>query len=157
TGVLKLQAEVARAIAREVNASLRPEQTTRWNRSRTVNPDAYHAYLQGHYFLHQNIRGVHKSIEWFQRSIEADPTYADSFAGLAQALIFAGIYEFRRFADVYQEARKAAERALALDARNAGAHNALADIKKGFEWDLAGAEREHRVALELSPSHLMTR
>ena len=33
----------------------------------------------------------------------------------------------------------------------------MADIKKGLEWDLTGAEREHRRALELCPSHLLAR
>jgi serine/threonine-protein kinase len=33
----------------------------------------------------------------------------------------------------------------------------LADVKKGLDWDLDGAEREQRRALELSPSHLLTR
>ncbi len=48
-------------------------------------------------------------------------------------------------------------KALELDESNAGAHNALADVKQGYDWDLAGAETEFQRALRLNPSHLLTR
>ena len=155
--VIALQGEVARAIARQVHASLRPEEQTRLEQSKSINPAAYEAYLEGAYFLQQNIRGVPRSMELFRKSIELDATYAPAHAGLAQALIFAGIYEFQPFAKAYTEARAAAQRALNLDSNNAASHNAMADIMKGLDWDLEAAEREQRLALRLSPSHLLTR
>jgi serine/threonine-protein kinase len=157
TDILALQGEVARAIAVEIRAALKPEEKSRWTRPREVNPEAYQAFLQGNYFLHQNIRGIAKSIDLFRRAIELDPTHADAHAGLAHALVYTGIYEIRPPAQAYTEARMAAQAALHLDAANAGAHNVLADVKKSFEWDLAGAEQEHHRALRLSPSHLLTR
>ena len=157
TDILALQGEVARAIALQVHASLKPEQISQLTQPRRVNPEAYQAFLQGNYFLHQNIRAIAKSIDWFRRAIELDPGHADAYTGLAHALVYTGIYEIRSPMEAYTEARAAAEKALQLDPSNAGAHNALADVKKSFEWDLAGAEKEHRRALELSPSHLLTR
>jgi tetratricopeptide (TPR) repeat protein len=157
TDVLSIQADIARAIALEIQASLRPEERTRLTQLRRVNPDAHQAYLQGNYFLHQNIRGITRSVEWFRRAIDLDSSYSDAYAGLAQALIFSGIYEFRPFSEAYSEARTTAAKALQLDESNAAALNALADIKKGLDWDLEGAEKEQRRALELSPSHLLTR
>jgi len=157
TNILTLQAEVARAIALEMRASLRPEESNRLRQSRRVDPESYQAFLQGNYFLHQNIRGVQKSIEWFRRSIELDPANADAHAGLAHALVYAAIYEFRPPAQAYAEARAAAEKALQFDPSNAGAHNVLADVKKSLDWDLAGAEEEHHRALQLNPNHLLTR
>ena len=77
--------------------------------------------------------------------------------GLAHALVYAAIYEMRPPAQAYVEARAAAEKALQLDASSAGAHNVLGDVKKSFDWDLAGAEEEHRRALQLNPNHLLTR
>src|SRR5262249_33869634 len=67
--VSTVQTEVARAIAEQVNAELRPAEKNRLARTRVINPEAYQAYLQGQYFLHQNIRGIPRSLEWFQRSI----------------------------------------------------------------------------------------
>ena len=155
--VSTLQAEVAQAIALQIKGSLKPEEGGRLTQLKRVTPEAYEALLRGNHFLHQNIPGIQKSIEWFRRAIELDPAYADAHAGLAHALVFSGIYEFRPPAHAYVEARAAAEKALQLDASNAGAHNVMADVKKSLEWDLAGAEQEQRRALQLSPSHLLTR
>ncbi|MFN0170021.1 MAG: protein kinase domain-containing protein [Bryobacteraceae bacterium] len=157
TNVSTLQAEVAQAIALQIKGSLKPEEGGRLTQQRRVTPEAYDAFLRGNHFLHQNIPGIQKSIEWFRRAIELDPAYADAHAGLAHALVFSGIYEFRPPAHAYVEARAAAEKALQLDPSNAGAHNVMADVKKSLEWDLAGAEQEQRRALQLSPSHLLTR
>jgi serine/threonine-protein kinase len=153
--ILKLQEEVARAIAVEVRTSLKAG--GRSTQAKSVNPEAYQAFLQGNYFLHQNIRGIAKSIDWFRRAIELDGTHADSHAGLAHGLSFAGTYELRPPAEAYIAARDAAEKALQLDESNAGALNVLANVKKNLDWDLAGAEEGHRRALQLNPNHLLTR
>jgi tetratricopeptide (TPR) repeat protein len=155
--VLALQGEVARAIAGQVRIKLTRGEETSLTRTRKVNPEAYDAYLKGNFLLHQGMRGTSKSIEFFKRAIELDPLQAEAHAGLAQALCFAGIFGFRPSAETFPEARVAALKALELDESNAGAHNALADVKKGYDWDLAGAEAEYSRALQLNPSHLLTR
>jgi serine/threonine-protein kinase len=157
TNASTLQAEMAQAIALQIKGSLKPEESDRFTQRKQVTPEAYEAFLRGNHFLHQNIPGIEKSIGWFRRAIELDPAYADAHAGLAHALVYSGIYEFRPPAHAYVEARAAAEKALQLDPSNAGAHNVMADVKKSLEWDLAGAEQEQRRALQLSPSHLLTR
>ncbi len=53
----------------------------------------------------------------------------------------------------FPRARAAALKALELDDGLAEAHTALADVKSLFEWDWAGAEREFRRAIELSPNY----
>lgn len=155
--VLEVQSEVARSVAREVHATLRPVEAQRLALPRRIRPDAYQAFLQGNYFLHQNVRGIVRGIACFRESIELDDAFADSWAGLAQALIFAGIYELLPGSQAYQEARQAAGRALSLDQTNAGAHNALADVAKVLDFDLAAAEAGHRRALSHNPSHLLSR
>jgi hypothetical protein len=45
--VLTLQAEVAQAIAREINVALTPEESTHLARAHPLNPEAYEAYLKG--------------------------------------------------------------------------------------------------------------
>jgi tetratricopeptide (TPR) repeat protein len=157
TDVLTVQSEVARAVAGEIQATLTPWQRVALARTRQVSPEAHEALLRGNFFLHQGIRGTGKSTEFFKQAIELDPTQAEAYAGLAEALCYAGIFQLRPSGETYPEARVAALKALELDESSAGAHNALGDVKQGYDWDLAGAEREFQRARQLNPSHLLTR
>ena len=157
TDILALQGDVARAIARQVEIKLSPGEQTSLTRTGPVKPEAYEAYLKGEFFLHKSLPGILKSIEFFTQAIGLDPRFAGAHAGLAEALCYAGIFQFRPSAETYPEARVAATKALELDPSNAGAHNALADVKQGYDWNLSAAEAEFKRALQLNPSHLQTR
>jgi TolB-like protein len=157
TDVLDLQSEVARAIAAQIQITLTPQELTYLTRSRPVNPDAYKAFLRGKFFLHQGMRGVTRSVELFRQATDLDPFQAESYAGLAEALCYARIFGLSPSGETHAEARAAALQALQLDDSNAGAHNALASVKEGYDWDWAGAEAEYLCALQLNPSRLLTR
>src|SRR5260221_6276814 len=155
--VLAMQGEVARAIASQIRIKLTAGEQSSLTRTRKVNPEAYDAFLKGNFFLHQGIRGTGRSMEFFRRAIEVDPLQAEAYAGLAQALCFAGIFGLCPATETFPAAQLAAAKALELDESNAGAHNALADVKKGYDWDLAGVEGGDRLALQVKPRHLWTR
>ena len=155
--VLALQNKVARAVAGEIEANLTLQERKTLARTRSVNPDAYHAFLKGNFFLYKGISGIGKSIEFFGQALRLDPSHSESYSGLAEALCYAGIFGLRPSAETYPEARRAALRALELDDSNSGAHNALGDVKQGYDWDLRGAEAEFKRSIQLNPSHLLTR
>ena len=61
--VLELENEMARAVAKEIKVTLTPEDEARLRGTRTVNPPAYEAYLQGRYFLDRRTKaGVDKAL-----------------------------------------------------------------------------------------------
>ena len=155
--ILKLQGEVARAIASQIRIQLSPQQEHDLRSNRPVDPAAYEAFLKGSYFLHKGIPGIAKSVEYFKQSIGIDPRFAAAQAGLAEALCFAGIFGLRPSSETYTEARVAALKALELDSTNSAAHTALANIKDGHDWDLAGGEIEYGRALQFNPSNLLAR
>lgn len=155
--ILAIQNKIARAVAREIQAKLTPQEKTTLARTRAVNPAAYQYFLKGNYFLYKGIAGIGKSIEFFEEAIGIDSSYSESYSGLAEALCYAGIFGLRPSAETYPKARRAAAKALQLDPSNAAAHNALADVKQGYDWDLRQAEVEFKRSLQLNPSHLLTR
>ncbi len=154
--LLRTQSDVARAIASEIQIRLPPMEQS-LARSRKVSPVAYDAFLKGTFFLYKGASGISRSIEYFREAIKQDPKHAQSHAGLAEALVFAGIFGMWPSAKALTEARSAALEALALDGANASAHNVLGDVKKGLEWNLAGAEAEYRAAIRLNSSDVLTR
>jgi TolB-like protein/DNA-binding winged helix-turn-helix (wHTH) protein/Tfp pilus assembly protein PilF len=157
TDILALQSEVAQAVARQIRIELTPREQSNLARRQTVNPEAYIAFLKGNFLLYKGISGVLKSIDFFTQAVTLDGSHAEAQAGLAQALCYAGIFGFRPSAETYPAARVAALKAIEIDQSNAAAHNVLADVKKGYDWDLAGAVTEYRRALQINPSHLLTR
>jgi TolB-like protein/DNA-binding winged helix-turn-helix (wHTH) protein/Flp pilus assembly protein TadD len=151
--VLALQGEVAQAIAGQIRITLTPQEHTRLARARPVNGRAYDVYVEGSYFRNKITEdSLNKSIELFTKAIELDASYAPGYSGLAQSYCRLGIIGARPPGEVYTKARVAATKALQLDETVAEAHSALADVKKGYDWDWAGAEAEYKRALELNPS-----
>ncbi|MEP7365974.1 MAG: winged helix-turn-helix domain-containing protein [Acidobacteriota bacterium] len=156
TEVLALQSEVAREVAREIQVTLTPQEAESLKRKRVAAPESYQALLRGNFFLYRGIPGIQKSIDLFREAIRLDPLHAEAHAGLAQALCFAGIFGFRPPIELFPAAQTAALKALELDDSNAAAHNVLAEVKKDYAWDFAGAVKEYHRAIELNPSHLLS-
>ncbi len=149
--ILDLQNEVARAIAVEVQAKLTAQEEIRLARSRSVNADAYDAYLKGRYYYNQfTVDGFSKSIEHFERAIKLDPNYPSAYAGLADALASLEQIGAARSEDVHPRALEAANKALAMDDTLPEAHAAMASVRAN-DWERSAAEREARRAIELNP------
>src|SRR6266849_1080829 len=74
--ILKLQREVAAAVAREIQLKLTPQQQARLGSTRPVNPEAHEAYLKGRFFWTKfTVEGFLGSQEYFQQAIDKDREY----------------------------------------------------------------------------------
>lgn len=152
--VLALQSEVARAIADEIRVRVTPEEQARLTRPREVNPRALEAYLEArHHWGRRTPDGLHHSVDLFRAALERQPTYADAWAGLADAWNLIGIFRLRRPSEAFPMARSAAQRALAIEPEMAEAHTALAFTAQYFGWDWAGADQTYRRAIALQPGY----
>lgn len=152
--VLALQTEVARAIAEEIEVTFertaaRPPLPTR----ASVDPQVYEAYLRGRYFVDRSTKAA-SAVEYFERAIAQDPTYAPAYAGLADAYgqLGWGLSAETPPQETYPKALAAALRALALDESVAAAHVALGKIRWKYEWNWRAAEEALERAIELDPN-----
>lgn len=151
--VITLQDEVARAIAQRVRGRLGTSVPASPSPSHSVNSAAYEAYLRGRYFFDKRDEAsATASVAYFRQAIALDPAFAPAYAGLAEALPAKSWFSHQPPVDVMQEAKAAATRALALDESSGEAHTALGSLLGLYDWDWAGAERELKRGLELSPS-----
>ncbi len=92
--ILMLQDDVARAIADGIQIKLTPHEQARLESARTVNPEAYEAYIEGRYFLDLSRweqGGQEKAAGDFQRATELDPSWGLPYSGLADSYLFMGI------------------------------------------------------------------
>ncbi len=93
TDVLKLQSEVARAVADEIRIQVTAEERARLASARRVNPQAHEAYLLGRYhFSKPNEQDWKQAIDYFERAIQLAPDYAAAYAGLSDAWLERGIF-----------------------------------------------------------------
>jgi TolB-like protein/Tfp pilus assembly protein PilF len=156
--ILSLQSELASSIAREVQVKLTPQEKRRLASAHPVNPAAYEEYTNGRYHWNKRTPAVElkRSIEYFERAIRHDPSYAPAYAGLADAYALLGSVgtdDLLRPREAMPKAEAAALKAVQLDDSLAEGHASLAYAKMSYDWDWAGAEREFKRAMELNPGY----
>lgn len=153
--VLKLQSEVARAVATEIRIQVTAEERARLAAARSINPQAHEAYLLGRVHLNKNNeQDWQQAIVWFERATNVAPDYAAAYAGLSDVWLQRGVFGIKPFKEIESPARAAALQSLKLDERLSEAHIALANLKFYNDWDWTGAEAEFKRALELDPGGL---
>jgi TolB-like protein/DNA-binding winged helix-turn-helix (wHTH) protein len=156
SNTLTLQNEVARAIAAQIRAKLNPHEDAALKSAKAVNPAAYEAYLKGRYFWNKRTGdGLTKAIRYFNTAIDADPNYAQAYAGLADSYALAGDWQYGVLAprEAYPKAKAAATEAIALDSSLGEAHISLAFCSDGFDWDWESGGREFTRGIALSPGY----
>lgn len=158
TDVLRLQNEVARAVAEEIRVQITPEERARMASVAAVNPAAHEQYLLGRYLLWKFIEEDRmRAVDHFNRAVQIDPTYAAAYAGLAHSWWMRGVLGPLSLQEVAPESRAAARKALELDNRLAEAYAAQAYVEGMFDWNWTGAERTIRHAVELDTNSLDAR
>ena len=152
--IFAIQDEITLAIVDNLKVELLGEERVELVKRYTDNPAAYDLYVQGRFLWNKRTpEEMLESIKYFERAIEVDPTYTLAYTGLADSYIVSGEWGLLRPKEAYQKAKTAALKALEIDERLAEAHNVLAMVKRDFDFDWAGAERDFKRAIELNPNY----
>jgi TolB-like protein/DNA-binding SARP family transcriptional activator/Flp pilus assembly protein TadD len=157
--IFRVQEQIAREVVRALEIELGEQGSAVLARQGTADPEAYQLYRRGRYLWNTRTRQAHeRAIEYYRRAIERDSSYADAYAGLADAYLTSYQLNLSDLseAEIYSRMKWAAERALALDDRSADAHTSFA-ISLQWQKNWPGAERELRRAIQLNPSNATAR
>jgi TolB-like protein/DNA-binding winged helix-turn-helix (wHTH) protein/Flp pilus assembly protein TadD len=153
---LALQNRVAGAIADQIRINLTPQEQAALKNVKVVNPEAYESYLKGRYFWNKRTAdGLKVALAYFKQAIEEDPKYAPAYSGLADTYALLGDWQYAVMTpkEAFPKAKAAAIKALELDNTLGEAHNSLAFVLDGFDWDLESGGKEFRRAIELTPGY----
>ena len=153
---LALQSRVASAIADQIRINLTPREQAALKNTKVVNPEAYESYLKGRYFWNKRTAdGLKAALAYFKQAVEEDPKYAKAYSGLADTYALLGDWQYAVMTpkEAFPKAKAAAIKALELDGTLGEAHNSLAFVLDGFDWDLDAGGKEFQRALELSPGY----
>lgn len=149
--VLTLQRELAGVIAKQVAATITPDEAQRLARARPVDPATYEAYLRGMFHLNQfTEEGIAKGLAYLKEAVARNPADPLAYAGLALGYIDIGHGTGPH--ESFPLAKAAVLKALELDPDLAEAHAALAEIRLYYDWDWPAAEESFKRALQLNPS-----
>ena len=150
--ILKLQSDVAQAIAAEVRVQLTPDEQNRLASTRPIDPKAHEAYLLGRYHLAKlNESDLSRAVDYFQEAIRIEPDFAAAYAGLSRAWSERGIWGAKSYIEVETAARAAARKALQIDPANSSAHTSMCMILINYDHNYSAAEEEIKRAIEIDP------
>ncbi len=153
---LALQNRVASAIADQIRINLTPQEEAALRNVKIVNPEAYESYLKGRYFWNKRTAdGLKVALAYFKQAIDEDPRYAQAYSGLADTYALLGDWQYAVMTpkEAFPKAKASAIKALELDSTLGEAHNSLAFVLDGFDWDFDSAGKEFLRAIELNPGY----
>ena len=151
--IFAVQSDIATKVAASLPGSLEKARGTVPALEKPTETEAYLAYLQGQALMwKQDEASLRRSVEYFEKSIKTDPTFARAYSGLAQAYIGLGTEGFMPWMDSIKHGRAAAERALAIDPDLADAHAMRAELAFMADEPSTVLNRELRRTLELNPN-----
>jgi len=151
--IFDIQTDVALQIAGALKAELTRDEESRVRKEPTHDLRAYQLYVFGRQSLIKfTPEAMLAAIDYFDRAIARDPSFALVYTNAAQAYI--ELAEIGAIAPetAFERAADYANKAVALDPELGEAHATVAYLKMAREFDWAGAEAEFKRALELNPS-----
>lgn len=151
--VFAIQSDIAQRIAQALNLRLGASELRRIEKEDTLSLEARNAYLLGRYEFNKfTEEGFRRAVAYHEQAIKKDPRYALAYSGLADAYHLLGGWGMDPSSEVIPKAKAAALRALELDPTLGDAQATLAYVRFWYDRDPAGAERDFRRALDLSPN-----
>jgi TolB-like protein/Tfp pilus assembly protein PilF len=157
--VLKLQSEIANAVAVALKVTLLSDEAARIQLGGTHNPAAFDSYLRASksYIAHPDGNDMKASIAAYTEAITLDPNYALALAGRSLALnrYAAQFATGPAIRTTFDGAQSDAHKAIALAPNLAEGHLALGLFFESGSLDFARASDEYDRAITLAPGNAL--
>ena len=141
--VFKVQAEIARSVAKALELTLSPGEKEALRRTPTTDMEAYDLYLRGRRFYYQyGPADMEYAIQLFTRAAEKDGAFSLAYTGLADSWSYLYLYSERNPL-LLEMADHASHRAVELDP-----DSGQAQASRALVLSLEGRDQEAEVAFE---------
>jgi tetratricopeptide (TPR) repeat protein len=124
--------------------------------SRSVDPKAYDAYLNGRFeWNRRTTQSLMEAISHFQQAIEYDAAHAPSYAGLADCYALLGTLPYNAIppSEAFPKAKANAQKAVELDPGLAEAYVSLGYAALVYDRNYTEAEKNFKRAIDLRPGY----
>ena len=156
--ILNLYNRVSKQIAEEIKISLTPHEEEVLAETREINIEAYDLYMRGKYYWDQlTPEALQMALEYFNKAIEADPTWAPPYAGVAEFWVGVRQMGLAPSSITIPNIYKYLNKAMDLDPNSAHTHlvNAAAAVWTGYDWEKG--ESEFLKSMEINPNNAENR
>jgi serine/threonine-protein kinase len=154
TDVFQVQADIAGRVAQALDVALGSDARQRLAERPTKNLDAYDTYLKAEaaFAKGNSPSTLHEAVEYFEHAVVLDSTFVAAWAGLSEAssLLYAIGAPSPAAAD---EARSAAERALALAPDRPEGYTALGDYYRRVPGKPNQAIEQYNKGIKIAPAN----
>ncbi len=152
--IFDVQDEITLAVVDALKMKLLDQQKELVLQRYTDDTEAYHLYLKGRYFWFKSTPAeFRKSLEYFQRAVDADPEYTLGYFGIASYFGFASSWGFMDPEEGWPKMEAATTKALSLNDSLPEVHHGLAALKWVYYRDWSGADKAFKRAIELNPAN----
>ncbi len=156
--ILNLYNKITKQIAEEIMIELTPEEERLLAKSRTVDREAYDAYLKGHQYLDDiSLESLNKAREYLNIAIEKDPDWVPLYSSLATVWMALAQNSLESPSVAYSKVYEYLNKALERDPDHADTHYLMAMTAWLNEWNWAKAEREFLKAMAGNPNDALSR
>ncbi|MBN1906299.1 MAG: hypothetical protein JW927_14505, partial [Deltaproteobacteria bacterium] len=152
--VFTIQEEISTAIVDNLRIRLLGKEKESLAKPYTKNIEAYEAYIKGrYYYLSFTNEGRKKALQYYEEAVRLDPCYALAYSAIAEYYWGTPSKGPRTISrdEAYTRAMEAINTALEIDNSIPEAYATLGIIKMHYEWDIKGAEKAYKTAVDLNP------
>lgn len=160
--ILGIQGEVALQIANKLNAKLADNELNKIQEVPTGNPEAYNYYLKGRFLRNKSgdesrtdvdKEGLMGSIQYFEKAINADSSFAEAYANLAGAWFSLSGWGWLQSNEGFVKAKDLSLKALKIDPDCAEAHKVKGDVHFWNERNFEEGRKEYLTCMRLNPDY----
>ncbi len=156
--ILNLYNRITKQIAKEVMVELSTDEKRRLDKMRTVDKEAYDAYLSSYeYWGDLSKESLDKAYEYLSQAIEKDPEWAPLYAGMAQ--VWVGRLQMGMVETTLgrQRIHENINKAFELDPDFPDSHFINGIISTWTDWNWEQGEKSFLKALSINPNDVMSR
>jgi TolB-like protein/Tfp pilus assembly protein PilF/class 3 adenylate cyclase len=154
TDIFTVESDISKRIADTLQAKLTGSEKSALSKKPTANSEAYELYLKGRFFWNKRTgNDLKTAADYFQRAVDADPSYANAYAGLAESYLLIPLFGAGMPREFFPKASAAARRAIELDETSAEGHAALGNLYCMDDFNPPASEKEFQRALALDPNY----
>jgi TolB-like protein/Tfp pilus assembly protein PilF len=154
TDIIAIQKDISEAVVNALQIQLMGQAKGRLVRNYTTNQKAHDLYLKGRfYWERRERRNLEIAIDFFNKAIGEDPSYALAYCGIADCYAVLADNAMVPAKEAYPKSKAAALKAIGIDPTLAEAHVPLAAAIEEFDHNFPEAEKEYQIAIMLNPGY----